>query len=39
MLCWVNMNSEINVTKVLTVQVEQVAGRKKTESDYMEEEN
>ena len=33
-----NMENEMNVTMVLNVQVEQVAGtRKKTKSNYMEE--
>ena len=39
MLCRVNMKNEINVTMVLNVQVQQVAGTRKTESNYMEVEN
>ena len=38
MLLWANMKNEINVTMDLTVQVEQVTGTRKTESNYLKEE-
>ena len=39
MLCPVNMKNEINLTVAVSVQVKQLAGTRKTESNYMEGEN
>ena len=36
---WVNMKNEINVTMDLTVSIEKATGTRKTESNYMKEEN
>ena len=39
MLRWVNVKNKKNVTMDLTVQVKQVKGTRKTESNYMKKEN
>lgn len=39
MLCEVKMKNKLNVTQDLTFQVEQVIGKRKTESDFMKKED
>ena len=39
MLCQANMKNEINVTIVLAIQIQEVTGIRKTESNYMIEKN